>query len=51
MIAVDTNILVRYLTNDDPVQAKLALEILSKPEEIFIAKTALKVWISLMLYI
>jgi predicted nucleic-acid-binding protein len=41
MIAADTNILVRYLTNDDPTQAKLALEILSKPEEIFIAKTVL----------
>ena len=41
MIAADTNILIRYLTNDDPIQAKLALEILSKPEEIFIAKTVL----------
>jgi predicted nucleic-acid-binding protein len=41
MIAADTNILVRYLTNDDPIQAKLALKILSKPEEIFIAKTVL----------
>lgn len=41
MIAADTNILVRYLTNDDPIQAKLALEILRKPEEIFIAKTVL----------
>ncbi len=41
MIAADTNILVRYLTNDDPIQAKLALEILSKPEEIFITKTVL----------
>jgi len=41
MIAADTNILVRYLTNDDPTQAKLALEILNKPEEIFIAKTVL----------
>jgi len=41
MIAVDTNILVRYLTNDDTVQAKLALDILSKQEEIFIAKTVL----------
>ena len=41
MIAVDTNILVRYLTNDDSAQAKLALEILRKPEEIFVAKTVL----------
>ncbi|MDM8564718.1 type II toxin-antitoxin system VapC family toxin [Candidatus Halobeggiatoa sp. HSG11] len=41
MIAVDTNILVRYLTNDDPIQAQLALKILSKPEKIFIAKTVL----------
>jgi predicted nucleic-acid-binding protein len=29
MIAANTNILVRYLTNDDPIQAKLALEILN----------------------
>jgi predicted nucleic-acid-binding protein len=41
MIAADTNILVRYLTNDDPIQAKLALEILKKQEDIFIAKTVL----------
>jgi len=41
MIAVDTNILVRYLTNDDLNQARLALEILSKQEEIFVAKTVL----------
>jgi len=41
MIAADTNILIRYITNDDPTQAALALKILSKQEEIFIAKTVL----------
>ena len=41
MISADTNILIHYLTNDDPKQAALALKILNKPEEIFIAKTVL----------
>jgi predicted nucleic-acid-binding protein len=40
MIAVDTNFLVRILTNDDPNQARRALNIL-KSEEIFIPKTVL----------
>ncbi len=41
MISVDTNILVRYVTNDDPSQAKLALAVLARKEDIFIAKTVL----------
>ncbi len=41
MIAVDTNILVRYVTNDDPLQTKRALDILGRKEEIFIPKTVL----------
>lgn len=41
MIAVDTNILIRYLTNDDPTQSALALKILSIEKEIFVAKTVL----------
>jgi len=40
MIAVDTNLLVRILTNDDPIQARRALKIL-KNDEIFIPKTVL----------
>lgn len=41
MIAVDTNILVRYVTNDDPLQARRALNILGRKEDIFIPKTVL----------
>lgn len=41
MIAVDTNVLVRYVTNDDPVQANRALELLAREEEVFVAKTVL----------
>jgi predicted nucleic-acid-binding protein len=33
MIALDTNILARYLLNDDPVQAKAAASLLSKREK------------------
>ena len=40
MIAVDTNLLVRILTNDDPNQAQLAAEIM-KSDAVFIAKTVL----------
>ena len=32
MIAVDTNILVRYVTRDDPVQEKLARQLLEQNE-------------------
>ena len=41
MVAADTNILVRYTTNDDPKQAALAAQFLSQPDVIFIAKTVL----------
>ena len=41
LIALDTNVWIRYVTNDDPVQAKKALEILRKSDEIFLAKTVL----------
>jgi predicted nucleic-acid-binding protein len=40
MIAVDTNLLVRILTNDDPNQARRALKILNT-DDIFIPKTVL----------
>ena len=39
MIAVDTNVLVRYVTNDDPVQASVAYELLKRNPEVFVAKT------------
>jgi predicted nucleic-acid-binding protein len=41
MIAVDTNILVRYVVNDDPVQAQQAKALLKNTSAIFIAKTTL----------
>ena len=40
MIGVDTNLLVRILTNDDPIQARRALKLL-KSDEIFIPKTVI----------
>ncbi|MGD9262268.1 MAG: type II toxin-antitoxin system VapC family toxin [Desulfobacterales bacterium] len=40
MIAVDTNLLVRILTNDDPTQAHRAVKLL-KSDDIFILKTVL----------
>jgi predicted nucleic-acid-binding protein len=41
MIALDTNIWVRYVTNDEPDQARRALAVLAGAEEIFVAKTTL----------
>lgn len=41
MIAVDTNVLVRYVTNDDPEQARLAMQILAHPQGVFISKTVI----------
>ena len=41
MISVDTNILVRYAVNDDPVQAQKAKAVLKNTEVIFISKTTL----------
>ena len=40
MIAVDTNILIRVLTKDDPVQAKRAAQLMEN-NDIFIAKTVI----------
>ena len=40
MIALDTNILVRVLTRDDPAQADLAAELM-KSSDLFICKTVL----------
>ncbi len=40
MIAVDTNLLVRILSNDDPIQARRAVKIL-KSDDIYIPKTVL----------
>lgn len=41
MIAVDTNVLVRYVTNDDPEQARLAMQVLAHPQGVFISKTVI----------
>ena len=41
MIAVDTNILVRYVTNDDLVQSRQAKALLENAQAIFISKTTL----------
>lgn len=41
MIAVDTNVLVRYLTNDDAEQARRALTLLGNADGVFVAKTVL----------
>ncbi len=40
MIAVDTNVLARYVTNDDPAQSAKALQVMMH-EDIFIPKTVL----------
>ncbi len=41
MKTVDTNVWVRYLTNDDPEQAVRALRLLQSADEIFVPKTVL----------
>jgi predicted nucleic-acid-binding protein len=41
VIALDTNIVVRFLVDDDPVQADIASALVNHPEGIFIAKTTL----------
>ena len=40
MIAVDTNLLVRLLTNDDPLEAKSALRVMES-DDILVPKTVL----------
>lgn len=41
MIAVDTNVLVRYLTNDDQAQAQRTYALLARATRVFVAKTVL----------
>jgi predicted nucleic-acid-binding protein len=41
MIAVDTNVWVRYLTNDDPAQAERVLHLLDQATEVFLPTTVL----------
>ena len=41
MIALDTNVWVRYVTNDDPFQARRAMDILAAADEVFLPKTVL----------
>ena len=41
MIAADTNVLVRYVTNDDPVQARKAADLLAGQETVLIAHSVL----------
>lgn len=41
MIALDTNVWVRYLTNDEPLQAERALRLLAEAGEVFVPKTVL----------
>ncbi len=39
MIAVDTNVLARVITNDDPAQASRAAKLLARPDRVFVPKT------------
>ena len=41
MIAVDTNVLVRYLTNDDAEQARKAVAVLGGPDSVLLPHTVL----------
>lgn len=41
MIAVDTNVLVRYVTNDNAEQARRAIALLGNADGVFVAKTVL----------
>lgn len=41
MIAVDTNVLVRYVTNDDPQQARRAADLLAGPETVHVPHSVL----------
>lgn len=41
MIAVDTNLLVRVVTRDDPQQAERAVQVLEEADSLFIPKTVL----------
>lgn len=41
MIAADTNVWVRYLTNDNPGQAQKVLRLFKRGDEVFVPKTVL----------
>ena len=41
MIALDTNVLVRFLVDDDALQADIASNLINHPDGVFIAKTTL----------
>jgi len=41
MIAVDINLLVRYVTHDDTVRGPQAMRVLGNPQVVFVAKTVL----------
>jgi predicted nucleic-acid-binding protein len=41
VIAVDTNVWVRYVTNDDPAQARRAVKLLSAADSVYVPKTVL----------
>lgn len=41
MISVDTNVLVRYVTNDDPEQARRAADLLAADNAIYVPHTVL----------
>ena len=41
MIAIDTNLWIRYLTYDDPKQAEQTIRILAEKQQVFLPKTVL----------
>ena len=41
MVTLDTNVWVRYLTNDDELQASRAMKLLERTEAVFLPKTVL----------
>lgn len=41
MITLDTNVWIRYLTNDDELQARRAMKLLEQSEAVFLPKTVL----------
>ena len=47
MKALDTNILARYYTKDDPAQSPIALRIMSGPDALFVPRTVVLefVWV------
>ena len=41
MVALDTNVWVRYLTNDDELQARRAMKLLDQADSVYLPKTVL----------